>query len=803
MTTELSLVSPDAEGSSPRDIMQAALRFLQVLRRRKGYVLAMLAGAAVLGAAYYVAAPRMYEAKASLLITQTGPDVMSGSTPAASGGDSLIPTYEKLFTSAVVLNSAVEKLQDAPPEVVLAFDAAPSKEWAKTIEQNLRASSKRGTNLIELSYRAKSPEAATAVVAAILSSYLDFMDKNHKDVSLEIVTILDQERKQVEETLAEKQDQMLDLQHRVGDLGMREGSTVVHPAVQRVVELNRTLIEAQKNRVHLEALQTAVGDAVREGRDLRQHLLTFSPEIGRELLVSSMGLGPEFATNLRQIERQLIDERGQLNNMLAHYGEAHPKVIALRNSIVSGEQYMADIRFKAETQQNSIAGQQLAPLLTSLIAQRLAETRANEKQLLVEYQSSEAEAVSLNDRVAALQLVDNEVQRLRRLHETLLNQISKIDINQNQSDVRVAVVGEPLANENPVSPNLKMTVLLSLLIGLGGGAALVYGIDLLDDRFRSPEEMVEQLGAKLLAAIRPLSLTETHGAQAVQVHVNPTAVESEAFRTLRTVLSFGDLEGNRLIVTSTEPSDGKTTVISNLGASFAQSGKRTLLIDCDLRKPGLSTLFQVRGLPGLSDLLRSSEPVGAMCEQRILSTGIPDLDLLPCGPKAFDAAELLSGSRIEELIAWAEIHYDQLLIDTPPILAASDAALAARHTDGILMVVQPVKNNRRLVMRAVDEIRALDLNLIGVIANRIDVAQAGYYGYGYGYGYGENDSDDDHISPTSTTATSTPQHSPVVRRPDRSTSSQPTSTPTTPTRRRPAATQSDDHQPQVTRRRAA
>src|SRR5690606_24071922 len=130
-------------------------------------------------------------------------------------------------------------------------------------------------------------------------------------------------------------------------------------------------------------------------------------------------------------------------------------------------------------------------------------------------------------------------------------------------------------------------------------------------------------------------------------------VESEAFRTLRTTLSFAGEERERLAITSAEPGDGKTTISSNLGVAYAKAGKRTLLIDADMRKPGLAKLFDIRRLPGLSDILRGTEEIEALVNERVISSGMENLDLLPCGPKPVDPAELLTGPRMEQLVAWA------------------------------------------------------------------------------------------------------------------------------------------------------
>ncbi|MEO8497162.1 MAG: Wzz/FepE/Etk N-terminal domain-containing protein, partial [Planctomycetota bacterium] len=235
------------------DAVQAAIRFLRVIRHRKSYVLTSLAVASLLGGLYYLTATRIYRATAQLLITQSGSDVWNTSMSAGTQQDSLILTYERLFSSAVVIDGAIERLAKLPPDARVDVAAVPRDKWGDVLRENLSASVVRGTNILELGYQSKSPPAAEAVVGVIVDSYLDFMEKNHRDVSVEIVTILEKERKEKENELRLKQVRLLEVQELAGDLGLREGSTVVHPVVQRVVKLNDALVEVQTERLQLEA----------------------------------------------------------------------------------------------------------------------------------------------------------------------------------------------------------------------------------------------------------------------------------------------------------------------------------------------------------------------------------------------------------------------------------------------------------------------------------------------------------------------------------------------------------------------
>jgi capsular exopolysaccharide synthesis family protein len=229
--------------------------------------------------------------------------------------------------------------------------------------------------------------------------------------------------------------------------------------------------------------------------------------------------------------------------------------------------------------------------------------------------------------------------------------------------------------------------------------------------------------------------------------------ESESFRTLRTALTLTHPDAHQIVVTSAEPGDGKTTTLANLAACYAQAEKRTLLIDADLRRPGLTALMNMRGPRGLSEVLRSEVDISQLTPTQIQASGVDGLDILPSGPRPQDPAELLGGPRFSQLLAWAETIYDMILIDSPPTLATTDTAVIGRLVDGVILVVQPVKNRRRLVMRVVERLGMMKIPLLGMVVNRTGSdAERGYYGYhdsgyGYGYGYGEEYGNDE--KPTS------------------------------------------------------
>ncbi len=735
------------EGQPTTSPVQTVVHLLRAIRYHKAYLVTSLIVAGLLGSVYFFTATRIYEANASILITKSNSGVWSDPSSSDEGRNGLVPTYEMLFSSKVVLERAIKTLQQKPPSARIDLAAHRRDLWVDILRNNLTAKGVRNTNIIQLSYRSQAPEAATEVVAAILDSYMSFMEKHHKDVSIEIMTILETEMKDNEKRLREKQAELLAQKSAAGEISLDEGGNHVHPIVERVIELNKSLLSAGKKRIQLHSSLVAVRAAIQNGGDLRQHLIAFEPEVGQEVIMSSLGMNPQLAAAADKEERELRGYRIELNRLRPHLGPTHHEIVLLHQKILAAEQYLQDYYAKINNRQQTMGRSQLGPLLVTMIQERLAQTTAHENELRQQYEAFKAEALQLNDRQAQLQMVTNEVGRLQNYHNTLLNRIANIDMGQDNTGVRVAVVSDPTAIKGPVAPRLSIIGMLSLLSGLGIGVSIVYVLDLLDDRFSSPQELSEHLGVPVLAIVKKLIANGDEDARLLPTYDDPLSVESEAFRTLRTTLTLSSQDTQRVAITSYEPADGKTTVLANLAVSYAQANKRTLLIDADLRRPGLTKFFNVRGCEGLAEILRSDESIALMAPARLQPTGVDGLDILPCGTRPPNPSELLSESRLAEIVAWAETRYDQIFIDCPPILAVSDAAMVARHTDGMLLVVRPDKNHRRRVIQSAEALASLDVNLLGVVANRVDNKKnGGYYDYAYGYGgeyhYVENEEQD-------------------------------------------------------------
>lgn len=759
---EPTVVDSEPESPSGSHIVHVLLQFAMAVRYRKNVVVAALLASGLLGALYYSTATRYYSAKASLLVMQPGNDMLDQSAVSqAASRQSLMPTYENLITSAKVLEGALPHI---PPEDCIDLAHLKREQWPKALRQNLSAQTVRFTNIIEIEYLSKDPGAAVSVVKAVVESYLDFMDRTHKGTASELIDVLTRQKTQVAEELAAKEDQLQAARQEAGDLGIGTGEKARHPLMQQWTTFSEALVETRKQRVAMEATLHAIETSLRKGEGLEQHIMTVADIVGRELLLESLGINQHDAAIQLNLERDMLADQAKLQSMEKHLGPRHPEVVALQERIQQTQQYLVDYPRRTQRKLADIQENRLGPMLRDMMRQKLDETWQKELSLKAEADRAQAAARGLSDQLARIDRLDHEVTRLREWDDLLRDQLARVDGKQDGPGILVAPLNEPTMASAPVSPSLTRVVLLALVAGLALGLLGVYVLDTLDDRFRSLEEMQRQLRAPVLAMVRRLELENSEGLESLQVYSYPDAAESEAFRTLRTALSLASDASARLVISSAEPGDGKTTILANLAVAYSQSGKRTLIIDADLRRPGLTTMLALRGTAGLSTVIRGQEDVPAMAMAHVRASGIEGLDVLPSGPRPPNPAELLASQRFSELLHWAEGIYDHILIDSPPALATSDAAVIGRLVDGVILVVQPEKNRRRSVLRAVESFLTLKINLLGVVINRVANHREGdYYGYGYGgyygyhYGYDE-DEDEGGASREERRPTAEPRH---------------------------------------------
>jgi capsular exopolysaccharide synthesis family protein len=299
------------------------------------------------------------------------------------------------------------------------------------------------------------------------------------------------------------------------------------------------------------------------------------------------------------------------------------------------------------------------------------------------------------------------------------------------SPVKVTVVKRADLPTSPISPKKKLNLALGLILGLALGAAGAVLRDTLDTSVRDPERAQAETGAALLGAIAYDS--DAHKRPLI-VHADPHSPRAEAFRSLRTNLQFVNVDQppRSIVVTSSIPEEGKTTTAANLAISLAQSGARVLLVEADLRRPRVADYFGIEGAVGLTNLL-----IGRVALSDAIQTWGRDENLwiLPSGPTPPNPSELLGSRGMANLVHELESQFDLVILDAPPLLPVTDAAVLSTLASGAVVIVRHGQTKREQLHRAVESLRSVDVTVYGLILTMTPSkgAEARYYGYGYQY----------------------------------------------------------------------
>ena len=306
--------------------------------------------------------------------------------------------------------------------------------------------------------------------------------------------------------------------------------------------------------------------------------------------------------------------------------------------------------------------------------------------------------------------------------------------NQISRPGSVSVVEAAITPDSPVRPNVPLNTTLGALVGLILACGLAALLEYLDDTVKSPDEVEAATGLTTLGGVARFHRPRHPDAGLVATrHRHPVA---EAYRMLRTNVQFSTLEkpAQTLLVTSANPGEGKTTTVANLALVMAQTGKRVIAVDSDLRRPTLHRLFGVENGTGLTTLLLSGQPNLDGC---VKSTSFENLWVLPSGPQPPNPTELLGSRRLEAVLQTLKDSADIVILDSPPALAVADASILAARVDGTLLVVDAGRTRADSLQRAKESLSRAKTNLLGAVLNKLTQRGRDYYDYRYYYGDAE------------------------------------------------------------------
>jgi succinoglycan biosynthesis transport protein ExoP len=459
---------------------------------------------------------------------------------------------------------------------------------------------------------------------------------------------------------------------------------------------------------------------------------------------SSTGVAPVLSATQINTDAQLISSpqvKAEVTKTL--HAPAPPVTVSLVNSNAvigtSSEVASVNVTSRNSTFASRAANAYVDSYLKVAQQNYLSSQKASEATVQTNINSLQAQiqdvttqlAKASSSSTATISSLTAELTGLYQQQGTLQQTLTYMELaTATSSPGQVAARATPSAT--PSSPKPLRDVGLAAALGLFLGIGLALIRDRLDNRLRSKDDMEAASGGlPTIGLIPPVSNWRDRGAAYLVAARQPGSPAAETYRGLRTSLQFMGLERPIKVLQLTSPAafDGKTTTCSNLAWMIAEGGQRVILVDCDLRRPRVHAFFGLAGDQGLTSLLlRHAEPEDVL----VTVPTQPSLRVLPAGPVPPNPSELLSGARLGEIIELLSSMADLILLDSPPVLAVSDAVALAGRVDGVLLVASSGKTTRREVSRAVEILNRVEAPLIGSVLNRApEIETYSYYRYGY------------------------------------------------------------------------
>jgi len=571
------------------------------------------------------------------------------------------------------------------------------------------------SRLMDVSFESTDPELAARIVNAHIQAYIDQNSHSRFESTTKASSWLGDQLDELRIKVQKAEDALIayERQNQIWTLDDKQNITT-----QRLADVNHQLGEAQSDRMRKESLfQFATNgklDAV-----------------------------PQIRSNgsYTELDRKRAEAAAQYAELLAQYGPNFPRVQRLQTQMKGLDEAIE------KEKRNIIAA----------LESDYREASNRETLLTKALDQQKVEAGQMAGKMVEYNILKREAEAEKTLYEGLLTKLKEAGISAALRSNNIRVIDPAMIPSYPVRPAKARNVALAFLVGLVGGIGLALIREYMDNTVKSPDDVETLTRLPSLAVVPQFGLSNGNGTrkkllrsfasnghdkriELVAEHL-PKSQMSEAFRALRTslLLSRADHPPQVILVTSALPREGKTTAAANLAVTLAQLGDRTVVVDADLRKPGVGRLLNLGSgkYAGLTSYLAGVSSLDLVI---VPHPTIPNLDAIPTGPLPPNPADLLSSHKFVEAIAELRTKYKFIVIDSPPVMAATDAVILSVQTDGVLLVVRSGETPKEAFTRTRDLLVSVKCNILGVILNAVDAHAPDYYYsyryYPYSYGYG-------------------------------------------------------------------
>jgi polysaccharide biosynthesis transport protein len=574
-----------------------------------------------------------------------------------------------------------------PSVPMIVADETPAQ--SKVIDQFLKrltVSPIRNSRLVDVTFETTDPQLSATVANGLARSYivqnLEFKFYSTKQASDWLGERLGEQRKQVEES----EQKLQRYKEKTDSVSLEDKQNIV---VQTLAELNAAVTKARTERLQKEALYNQIQAIQHDSAALD----TFPAILSN--------------TFIQQLKGQLAELQRTQASLGEKYGEKHPEMIRVKSGI---EQ--AEAKLKGEI------GKVVASMRNDYLA-----AQSQEQRLTAALERQKSEAMDLSRKGIDYGVLQRDANTNRQMFDNLLQRAKETDVSTKLETSNIRVVDKAEVPRKPARPNRTLNLLLALFGGGLFAVGLTFFFEYIDNRIKSPEEIKGYLGLPFLGLVPKLS--DAAATDAPLLHTGVPTLFAEAFRNLRTNVLFSTTEegGRSLVVTSTGPGEGKTTVAANLAVALAQAGQRVLLVDADMRKPKVHIAFKESQAPGLSNVLVGN----AKASEAVRKTTVQNLWLLLSGLTPPNPAELLGSQRFRDFLTTLQEHFDWVIVDTPPVMAVTDASVVAHLSNGVVFVIGCEQTSKYTANAALEQLEAAKAKFLGGVLNKVDVERHSYY----------------------------------------------------------------------------
>jgi succinoglycan biosynthesis transport protein ExoP len=717
-----------------------ALEYFRALWKRKWLVLLVAIMGTGAAYAWTLRQPRIYRADCTLQYDPNPPKPLGREVEDVANNmyawetREYFATQNKIIASRTVAEKVVRKLSlhenadfwSVPPKEMAGWKRATITDTARRLQAMITVSQERDTRLVHILVQDHNRDRAMLLANSVADAYIEKTMEDRLGATTGALewlgTQLDSLKRQLEQSELALHE--FSEQHTNLAVSLEDQQNIVASTIQ---QLSHSLTDTKTKRIELAArVQELAAANVSDPMQVHAGVVMGNPAV----------------TQLRERYRSLLTERDAL---VVHYGDAHPKIVGI-------DAQLATLKLELRAQVDGLIG---------AAQSELNEVQHMEKGMQGALDQANRVGLELNLQEISHRRLQRERDNTAKLYGTLLERTAQTDLTRALQVSYVRLVDQALVPRIPISPRVNVALAIGTLLGLMLAIGIAIALDQLDRVIRTGDE-AEALGITVLGVLPHIeaniltnppmygrrkrrSPSEPTGNRDLIVHNYPKSSVAECCRTIRTNLTFmsADRPRKTIVVTSASPREGKTTVTMSLAISLAQSGKRILVVDTDLRRPRLHRALGKTLARGVTSVLVGEHTV----QEAIQETDIPNLSVLASGPIPPNPSELLHTDQFRQLITDLAKNFDHVILDSPPLAAVTDASIIAPQVDSTILVIHAQRTTRDAVRSALRQLRDVNVQLTGGVLNEVDLSAqsygAGSYYYYRNEAYYQADSNDD------------------------------------------------------------